>query len=180
MSGEGGHSSRADQLPHPIAKLARIAVAIDDWGQKMLSVGPAGFRGMCTNVADLRGGVAFNIVPTRAELLWSLRPPPGTTLESVKAEMAALIPAGVTMKATLENPTFATRDVEAFRSLLRFDAPVDLAFWTEAAMLSAAGVNTVVYGPGDIAVAHGPDELVPLEQLEGARAAFVEMFRGSV
>src|SRR5262249_39631169 len=46
VTGEGGHSSRADQLPRPIARLARIAVALDDWGQKMLPIGPPGFAGM--------------------------------------------------------------------------------------------------------------------------------------
>jgi acetylornithine deacetylase len=179
-TGEGGHSSRADTLPRPLAVLARLAAAIDDWGQKMLAVGPEGFKGMCTNVADFRGGVAFNVVPTRAQLLWSLRPPPGTTLDSMVAEMQALIPSGVTMQTTLRNPTFATRELGAFRKLLRFDAPVDLGFWTEAAMLSEAGVDAVVYGPGDIARAHAPNEFVPIDQLEAARAAFVEMFRGTV
>jgi acetylornithine deacetylase len=135
---------------------------------------------MCTNVADLRGGVAFNIVPTRAELLWSVRPPPGTSLESVQAEMAALVPPGVQLRTTLSNPAFATRDLEAFRPLLQFDDPTDLGFWTEAAMLAEAGVNAIVFGPGDIAFAHAPDERVPIDQLEAARAAFVEMFRGSV
>ena len=179
-SGEGGHSSRADSLPRPLAVLARLAVAIDDWGQKMLTVGPEGFKGMCTNVANLRGGVAFNVVPTRAELLWSLRPPPGTTLDSVVAQMMELVPPNVSLETTLSNPAFATRDLAAFRKLLRFETPVDLGFWTEAAMLSEAGVDAVVFGPGDIARAHAPNEFVPIDQLEAARAAFVEMFRGSV
>jgi len=57
---------------------------------------------------------------------------------------------------------------------------------SEHVVRSAVGLRwtilrpAIVYGPGDIAVAHGPDESVPLDQLEGARAAFVEMFRGSV
>ena len=51
-------------------------------------------------------------------------------------------------------------------------APVDLAFWTEAALLAAAGIDCVVYGPGDIAQAHAPDEFVPIAELERARDTF--------
>ena len=39
-------------------------------------------------------------------------------------------------------------------------------FWTEASLFSAAGLAALVYGPGDIAQAHGADEWVALPQLE--------------
>src|SRR5262249_31928435 len=78
--GEGGHSSRADQLKKPVVELARLAVALDQWAQHNLELGPPGFRGLCVNVASLAGGVAFNVVPPRAELVFSLRPPPGADL----------------------------------------------------------------------------------------------------
>jgi acetylornithine deacetylase len=182
VAGPGGHSSRADELPRPLAELARLAVAIDDWGREMLAVGPPGFRGMCTNVAELRGGVAFNVIPTGAELLWSVRPPPGTSLDSVEQAMIARLPPGARLRVTLKNAAFATRDREAFRPLLgaRVDSPIDLGFWTEAAMLSEAGIDAVVFGPGDIAQAHAPDEWVEVAELAAAEQTFVEMFRGSV
>jgi acetylornithine deacetylase len=76
----------------------------------------------------------------------------------------------------MSNPSFATRDLAAFPSL---GAPVDLAFWTEAALLSAAGIDCVVFGPGDIAHAHAPDEHVPIADLEKARATFAAIVRGA-
>jgi acetylornithine deacetylase len=47
------------------------------------------------------------------------------------------------------------------------DLPVGNAvdFWTEASLFSRAGLTALVYGPGDIAQAHGADEWVALEQL---------------
>ena len=136
---------------------------------------------MCLNLAELRGGVAFNVVPPGAELVWSLRPPPGMALETVRAEMAALVPPGLSWRAVLENPAFATRELDRFAPLLgeAVRAPVDLGFWTEAAMLSAAGIDAVVFGPGDIGLAHAADEFVPLGDLEAARAAFLRMFAGT-
>ena len=58
-------------------------------------------------------------------------------------------------------------------------APLDLAFWTEAALLSAAGLDAVVWGPGDIRMAHAPDEFVPIADLERARDLFAHVFARS-
>jgi acetylornithine deacetylase len=79
----------------------------------------------------------------------------------------------------LDNPPFATRAPAAFVDLLgeRAERPIDLAFWTEAAVLSAAGVDAVVFGPGDIARAHAADEWVPRADLELARDLFARAFR---
>ena len=181
----GGHSSRADELPSPIALLARAAVALDDMGRRHRHLGPPGFEGLCLNVASLDGGVAFNVIPTRAMLRMSLRPAPGSDLQALVAEAeevsrAAVAPADIEWTVINANPPFATRDPASFARLLgpRVNQPVDLAFWTEAALLSAAGIDAVVFGPGHIAQAHAADEYVELAQLEAAHQAFVRLFRG--
>jgi acetylornithine deacetylase len=55
---------------------------------------------------------------------------------------------------------------------------IDLAFWTEAALLSEAGIDAVVYGPGRIEQAHAADEYVAVAELETAHAAFLRMLTG--
>ncbi|MGO2432084.1 MAG: M20/M25/M40 family metallo-hydrolase, partial [Glutamicibacter arilaitensis] len=40
-----------------------------------------------------------------------------------------------------------------------------VTYGTEAGLFSAAGIPTVVCGPGDIAQAHAPDEFIELEQI---------------
>lgn len=181
VSGPGGHSSFADRLFSPIAALSRLAVALDDWGLARRDVGPKGFEGMCMNLAKLDGGVAFNVVPAHAKLSASIRPPPGADSAAIRAELEAIVRAHVpsaTTTFTRDNAPFATRDLAAFEPLVgdAARAPIDLAFWTEAALLSAAGVDAIVLGPGDIAQAHGPDEWVAIEQLERARDLFAAMF----
>jgi acetylornithine deacetylase len=179
--GRGGHSSRADEMDRPIVTLARIAVALDQVGRQHLDKGPAGMKGLHMNVAALEGGVAFNVVPTQGALTFCLRPPPGTDMSAVRgavddavATAAKVDRANVEWKATLDNPPFATRDPAAFSALGGAPA-VDLDYWTEAALFAQAGIDAVVFGPGDIAQAHGPDEYVALDQLEGARAAFTSL-----
>jgi acetylornithine deacetylase len=158
-------------------------VALDDLGRRHRDRGPAGFEGICMNVASLDGGLAFNVVPTRATLRLSLRPAPGIELgpllrEAEQVARAAASPAEIGWSVVNENPSFQTRDPAAFEALLGSSAarPVDLAFWTEAALLSAAGIDAVVFGPGHIEQAHAADEYVAIAELEAARDAFFRLF----
>jgi len=183
VQGQGGHSSNADSLPAPIADLARCAVAIADWGQARRDRGPLGFKGMCVNIAGIDGGVAFNVVPEAAVLTVSLRPPPGFKNAPLIAELTALIhqyAPTATVTAPVDNDPFAI-DARAMFTAFGWkqrDA-LDLAFWTEAALLSAASIEAVVYGPGEIDHAHAPDESVELSQLAQAYNTLHKLIHGT-
>ncbi|MDB4965102.1 MAG: hypothetical protein JWN44_791 [Myxococcales bacterium] len=185
LRGVGGHSSKADEMAAPLADLARLAVAYSDWGKGQLEIGPLGFRGMCMNIAKLDGGIAFNVVPEVARLCLSVRPPPGSDVDSVSTELfgiaRAMIARGdighVTLTAPISNPSFHTREAGLFSPALGVGAPIDLAFWTEAALLAAAGIDSVVFGPGDIGTAHAADEFVPISDLHRARDVFATVIR---
>ena len=58
------------------------------------------------------------------------------------------------------------RDAQALAESLQLPIGDAVDFWTEASLFSAAGMNAIVYGPGDIAQAHTADEWVAIEQLE--------------
>ncbi len=183
VSGPGGHSSKADVLPAPLALLSRVAVALDDWGRSLRESGPPGFRGMCLNVAKLDGGIAFNVIPAQGRLLVSFRPPPGADTAALGGELEALVRSVVPdarVAFVRTNYPFATRELAAFEPLLGEPAraPIDLAFWTEAAVLAANGIDAVVLGPGNIAQAHGPDEWVSIAELHQARDLFRRVMGG--
>jgi acetylornithine deacetylase len=178
----GGHSSRADALPAPMVVLARAAIALDAWGKENLDAGPPGFHGLCLNVAGIEGGVAFNVVPSLGVLTFSFRPWPGADVAALHRQAeararAAAQPDELRWEITVSSPPFATRDAAAFAPWLGdvVNAAVDLQFWTEAALFSAAGIDAVVFGPGEIAQAHGPDEYVETDQLTLARDTFLRV-----
>ena len=184
IASEGGHSSRADLVRSPIATLARIGTALDDFAKARRKSGPLGFEGLCLNLARVEGGVAFNVIPSEATLSVSLRPAPGADVSLLKNELAAVVRRAVPdaqLEYQLDNPPFATQHLPSFQPLLaeRIESPVDLAYWTEAAMLSRAGIDAVVFGPGDIAKAHAPNEWVSVAELTKARDAFVRLFRAT-
>ena len=180
VQGQGGHSSRADQRPKPIVAMARLAVALDELGRRYLDQGPPDMRGLCMNVAAIGGGVAFNVIPDSATLTFSIRPPPGFDAATFERELGACVAAAgpdIAFAPDLRAEPFACRDQHLFETILG-GRPAEfgpLDFWTEAALWSAAGVDAVVIGPGDIAQAHAPDEFVPLDDLQWAIDLFTHV-----
>ncbi|HEY7376071.1 MAG TPA: M20/M25/M40 family metallo-hydrolase [Polyangia bacterium] len=184
LEATGGHSSRVDEMLNPIAVLARAAVALDDMGIEYRAKGPDGFKGLNLNVAALDGGIAFNVVPTRATLTLSLRPAPGARAEDLLAEAerrvrAVTSPHPIAWATTIVSPSLQPRDLAGFEPLLgaRLADAIDLPYWTEASRLSERGIDAVVFGPGDVAQAHGADEFVELAELHAARDAFARVLR---
>ena len=184
LEAAGGHSSRVDDMVNPIAVLARAAVALDDMGIEYRSKGPPGFQGINLNVAALDGGIAFNVIPTRAKLTFSLRQAPGDSVDALLGEAerrvrAVTSPHAIAWSVSIASPSLQPRDVAGFESLLgpRMADTVDLGYWTEASRLSERGIDAVVFGPGDVAQAHAADEYVEIAELEAARAAFAHVLR---
>ena len=50
-----------------------------------------------------------------------------------------------------------------------------LSAWTDAALLNAAGVPTICFGPGDIGLAHSATEYVPLTEIDAATRVFTQL-----
>ena len=65
--------------------------------------------------------------------------------------------------------------VSDFMGLLGTPAAIEgLSYWTDAALLSAAGIPSVCYGPGDIRLAHSATEWVPVSELHRATAVLAQ------
>jgi len=170
LEGQGGHSSKADFMPKPMVQLAKLAVALDDMGRARLHDGPPGMTGTCLNVAGFSGGVAFNVIPQRGQVEWSLRPYPGfdrVAWDREVTERARAIDAGIVLATTIDHAPFSC---DALADLVRPHVArvTSLDFWTEAALYQAHGIDAIVVGPGDIGQAHAADEFVSLEDLDWA------------
>jgi acetylornithine deacetylase len=47
--------------------------------------------------------------------------------------------------------------------------------WTDAALLNAAGIPAICFGPGDIGVAHAATEFVPVKEIETATQVLADL-----
>jgi acetylornithine deacetylase len=135
------------------------------------------------NIAEIKTGAAFNVIPSAASLVVSARPAPGVALSAVRAELEGAITSvceGAEVNARTLHPSFAMRTPEALSGWLGARPElVSVPFWTEAALLSERGVNAVVYGPGDIDQAHAADESIDRRRLEQAQTLFSRLLGSS-
>ena len=68
-------------------------------------------------------------------------------------------------------------DLELFADELGLNLSAPVNFWTEASLFNEAGYRAIVYGPGDIANAHQPNESVALEELNQALIDFKQIIQ---
>ncbi|MFZ2259978.1 MAG: acetylornithine deacetylase [Luteococcus japonicus] len=132
-------------------------------------------------VNEFHGGTAWNIVPSRAEMVLEFRSVAAVDDQAVVADLEGLV-AELDQRMKQANPA-AGAQIELLSGVAGLDtAPdeevVDLAeklggqrcddkvtYGTEAGFFQAAGIPTVVCGPGDIAQAHAADEFIELSQV---------------
>ena len=179
FTGPGGHSSLSDVTPRPLLEAARLAAKVGDYADSHLKYGTAPFQGLCVNIGEIESDGAYNVIPTTAKLWLSLRPPPGDDVWKREADIYAL-GEGAELDTIVAFEPFAIKDMSAFTDVFRDTEVVDLPYWTEAAMLSEAGINTVVYGPGNLEQAHKPNEYVEIPQLETATAIYAVALQGGM
>ena len=133
-------------------------------------------------IGTIQGGDAPNIVPAACQLMIDRRVNPEETLEEVEDEFAqalaqatAAAPAPGTYEITLAVPPLSPESghlvQDAVAQVAGTGPPFEhYAAATDASWFAAAGIPTVLFGPGDPGVAHLPDEYVSLSDV--ARAAF--------
>jgi len=169
FEGPGGHSSLSDTVAAPVLEAARLGVALGEYGQENIGVGGEGYKGLCVNIGMIDSDGSHNVIPTRAHMRLSMRPPPGDNVMARKLDCDAIIAASDQAKPQIlsVHPALQTRDLASFAPyfLGQEMRPINLPYWTEAAMLSDAGIDCVVYGPGDVEQAHRPNEFVTKAQL---------------
>ena len=133
------------------------------------------------NVGLVSGGKAKNIVPGECRLTLEWRPVPGDRLDAVAGRVrelcAELVRARPRLSAALNvSRTDAGASTPPGAELVRFleeesGKPAGaVSFGTEAPELAALGAEPVIFGPGDIRVAHQTGEFVPEADLERCSA----------
>ena len=193
VEGRDGHSSQPQQAANAVAAAARIATYIDDLAaaHRDAAADPQFTPPYTTfNVATIHGGQAINIVPRRCELTWEYRPVPADDSEAIPTEVdhfaaTEVLPrlrtptgtgtielrADAMARALAAEPDGAAATLA--RQLTGYQGPPrTVPFATDGGHFQAAGLPTVVCGPGSIDQAHTPDEWIEVSQLDEA-ATFV-------
>jgi len=171
-TGVAAHGSRPDLGVDAIAKMGPVLTALAELDAALQS-GPrhplAGPASLHTSLIE--GGQELSSFPARCLLTGERRTIPGETVEQVERELRRIAgDAGLRIIAARE-PYEAPADhpfVELVVRAAGADGHAGAPFWTDAALIAAAGIPTVLYGPAGEG-AHAAVEWVDLASLERLR-----------
>ena len=192
--GRAAHGSRYDVGIDAIRHAGLVLAELD-----VLDAGPLVHRThpllghASLHAALISGGEGMSTYPDRCALKIERRTMPGETPSRIMAEIEAACARVRERRPELhvdlslllaQSPSDVGLDapvVRALRDALDHQAiPVrveGMSAWTDCAILNDAGIPAICFGPGDIALAHGPEEYVEIEQIQQSTAVLERMAR---
>jgi acetylornithine deacetylase len=138
------------------------------------------------NVGTISGGVQPNIVPDHCKITVDRRTLPGETDAGVQREIAAFLRAkklSTKISSAKLAPALPLETnyklplVQKFLKSVGQSKPLGVHFFCDAAVLSAGGIPSVVFGPGNVAQAHTADEWISLAELEHGKDLILKFLK---
>ena len=194
VTGINGHSSAPAEavsaVHHASRWISGLLGLADDLADRAPEPSPYNPPSTTFNVGTISGGQGRCVVADRCWFDWEMRPVQASDASFVKEHMAAVEAAlldemrAVHPEASIQTDVVCEIDglewrdaspaLDLVRVLLADEVaanggtlPVDVvAYGTEAGLFQAAGIPAVLWGPGDISVAHRPDEFVEVADLD--------------
>ena len=192
--GIAAHGSRPDLGRDAIVKMGHILVGLEQLNQTLQTRPAHRLLGHGSLHASLiQGGQELSSYPEQCTLQVERRTIPGETPELVEAEFRDLLEQlhradatfEASLKTTLGRVPFEVAEDAAIVKLVQQQASellgrtpeiVSNAAWMDSALLSAAGITTVVFGPGG-AGAHAVVEWSDLEQVKQCSDVLINTIR---
>jgi acetylornithine deacetylase len=192
IEGRAAHGSRwdigVDAIRHAGLLLAELdRVDADELPRRMHAL--LGRPSLHAGVIE--GGIGVSTYPDRCAVSIERRTIPGESLADVRREidqacgrirerrpefranvdvLFAQPPSDVSPSAPIVR---ALGDALRGRGLS--DSPQGMSAWTDAALLNAAGIPAICFGPGDMALAHAAEEYIEVDQIERATEILVTL-----
>jgi acetylornithine deacetylase len=184
ITGENGHTGNPAIGHNAIGPMGRAIAALECVRGELLELRTQtsdAFGALGSPVLSLvgiDGGEAWNMTPDRCTLDIGLRLLPDQhrdeMIDRLRAELAVVLDGERwTLELVNETPSMMTspdaRLHQVACRLLGQTAEVGVSYGTDGAWLQRLGLECVVVGPGDIAVAHQPDEFMPCDEYSRGR-----------
>lgn len=122
------------------------------------------------SVTQIHGGVASNVIPDRCELVLGIRVLPGMAEEQLSEAVRTAVAqsagsAQCEVEVVNDSPAlFTPVDAPIYRAvcdLMKQNETHAVSYATDGGPLQQLGLQCVIWGPGNIAVAHKPNEWMP-------------------
>jgi acetylornithine deacetylase len=168
--GRAAHGSRYDLGVDAIARMGPALAALDELDKRLRTerADHPLLGGASLHASLIEGGQELSTYPDRCVLKVERRTLPGETVASVEAQLRD-IAGDASVKTLFAREPLETPPDSPIVDVLRANAGaselVGVPYWTDAALLAAAGIPTVVFGPGGDG-AHAESEWVDLADVE--------------
>lgn len=179
-TGRAAHGSRPDLGVDAIARMGGVLVALEKLEQRLTAGHGHPLLGTGSVHASLiAGGQEYSSYPARCLLVGERRTIPGETPDMVAREVRELLgEIEGSSRVRLSRPPFETRAeepiVQHVGRLAGTTDVVGVGFWADSALLSAAGIPTVLFGPSGEG-AHAAVEWVDLASVERCAALYLSV-----
>jgi acetylornithine deacetylase len=191
--GRAAHGSRPQEGRDAILRMGRVLSALEHL-DRSLAAGPSHplLGAASLHASVIHGGQELSTYPARAWLEFERRTLPGESTSAALEELDAILNElrasdpefECDRRAMLSRDAYEIDPASPLPTLLvdaatRVGCPAartGMTFWTDAAILGAAGIPSVVFGPGGAGL-HSTEEYVLLDDVEKCCAALVELAR---
>jgi acetylornithine deacetylase len=191
VHGHEAHSSLIHQGVNAIEAAAELIARLKEIARRKRDHGPLDpdFEPPYSSIHTglIHGGTALNIVPRDCTFDFEVRPLPGDDVAAIVAELrefaaTRLLPEMRAVQAETDiiieelsaapglNTATDAEVTQLAAALTGSNGTIKVAFGTEGGLFAAAGIPTVICGPGSIDQAHKPDEFVGLDQIARCEA----------
>jgi len=194
VSGRAAHGSRWDLGVDAIRHAGLLLAELDRLDAEELSTRTHPLLGRASlHASTIDGGIGMSTYPDRCVLRIERRTLPGETGEDAVAEVRRACAsvharrpefAAEVSLLMAQGPSDVAADAKIVRALEEAlsergeDVRVSgMSAWTDAALLNAAGIPAICFGPGDISLAHAAEEYIPLPEIDRATSVLTTLAR---
>jgi acetylornithine deacetylase len=194
VTGRAAHGSRWDLGIDAIRLAGLLLAELDRVDAEELPARTHPLLGRASlHASTIEGGIGMSTYPDRCVLRIERRTLPGETGEDAVAEVRRACAAVRARRPELaaevsllmaQGPSDVATDAPVVRALedaLRERGEgvrvTGMSAWTDAALLNAAGIPAICFGPGDISLAHAAEEYIPLLEIDRATSVLATLAR---
>ena len=189
IKGRAAHGSVPEKGVDAIVRAANVVSRLGELQKRLRTRAHPLLGTPKVHTSTIEGGIHWSIVPDRCVLRLERRTNPGETGASAMKEIQQILHSlkrkdsgfNAKVRKIFERPPLEIPRTEpivqelrrAFLEVTKTNAHiVGVPYWTDGALLVHSGsIPTCIFGPGDIGVAHSPDEYVDVKDV--VRAADV-------
>ncbi|MFT8363115.1 MAG: M20 family metallopeptidase [Sporolactobacillus sp.] len=179
--GQSAHTGVAVAGDNAIVSMAKLIRAIETYNESLKKVVHPALGSPTCNIGRIEGGYGVTLVPELCTLSFDRQLIPGEEIDKVAAEVgeminhaAAIYDIDAELVCSQSFPPWQLSHDTAISQLLRetynqlYSRPADYTGfngYSEVELLARSGLPSLIFGPGDLAVAHAPNESIDLEEV---------------